>query len=69
MKKILFIEGKDLQIIQNFAREHSFEYRILSRNEQDLFLGEFENTTPGFEELAKELPSVQVWSFDLMEEK
>ncbi len=66
--KILFIEGKDPAILQILARKHPHPYRLLYRQEQDLYLLELWGYLPELEAEAADLAGFKSWSFELIEE-
>lgn len=66
--RVLFIEGKDVDLLKAQARKILHPYRLLYRQEQELYLLEVWAYTPEIEAEAANLPGVRTWSFELVEE-
>lgn len=66
--KVLFLEGQDGDLLRSLARKIPHPYRLLYRQEQELFLLEVWAYMPEVEAEAANLPNVRTWSFELIEE-
>ena len=66
--KVLFVEGKNQEVLRELARRFSHPYRLLYRKEQDLYLLEAWAIAPKMEVAAGQLEDVRSWSFEVIEE-
>ncbi len=66
--RVLFVEGKDGDALRALARKLPHPYRLLYRQEQELYLLEVWACPPEVEAEVAHLPDVRAWSFELMEE-
>lgn len=66
--KVLFIEGKNQEILRGLARQFFHPYRLLYRKEQELYLLEAWAIGPEMEAAAGQLEGVRSWGFVVVEE-
>lgn len=66
--KVLFIEGKNQEILRGLARQFFHPYRLLYRKEQELYLLEAWAIAPEMEAAAQQIEGVRSWSFEMIEE-
>lgn len=66
--KVLFVEGKNLDVLRGLARQFPHPYRLLYRAEQELYLLEVWAHTPEMERAAAGLEGFRSWGFELLEE-
>lgn len=66
--RVLFVEGKDREALQAFARRFPHPYRLLYRPEQELYLLEAWAIGEEIEREAAGLLGFRSWAFQLIEE-
>ena len=65
--KILFVEGKQQGLIQDLVRSINHPYRLMYRQEQELYLLEVWAYAPELEAQVKGMEGFKSWTFELME--
>jgi hypothetical protein len=66
--RVLFIEGKDGETLRQLARELVYDYRLMYRAEQELYLLQVGAYLPELEERVAQLKEFRSWSFEVLEE-